>query len=79
MFLDHDILAYFDFQYLETWWIPCVAPGLNLDKYLFSPQCAGICFVSTSVQTVIISLERQEMVCFYQTNKFCLLLGKNNL
>jgi len=56
LFLDHDILAYFDFQSFETWWLLHVPPGLTLDNFIFSPHSACMCFVWTSVQRLIISL-----------------------
>ena len=79
LFLDHDALAYFDFQYFEIWWFIYVPPGLTLHKFVFSPHSAGMCFVSTSVQTVVIYLERHETVFFYHTNMVYLLLGIQNL
>jgi len=45
LFLDHDILAYFDFQSFETWWLLYVPPGLTLNNFIFFPHSACMCIV----------------------------------
>jgi len=42
LFLDHDVLAYFDSQYFEIWWLNCVPPGLTLHKFVF-PHAVQVC------------------------------------
>jgi len=64
LFLDHDILAYFDFQSFENWRLLYVPPGLTLNNFIFSPHSACMCFVWTSIQTVIISLHSMKWFVF---------------
>jgi hypothetical protein len=64
LLLDHDILAYFDFQSFETQWLLYVEPGLTLNNFIFSPHRECVCFVCLPEQTIIISLHSMKWFVF---------------